>query len=530
MSAEQKTQGPWSAELAALRREIATLQAERHQAETDRQQSERQYSEFVENARDILYTLDLCGRFRSVSPAVEQITGYTAAELIGVPLAQVVVPEDHERTRQMRERKLGGVNRTLYEIDIVAKDGRRVPLEIHSWLLYRDGQPVMVQGIARDISKRKQADEALRGSAASFRALVEDGSDIILLLEDTGIILYVSPSVQRVLGHDPEDLIGKSAFAFVHAEDLPHVLDALRHTVQGPNRNIAIEFRCRHHNGSWRVLESRSRPLSEPPGTLKVVVNCHDITDRKQAELELRQAKEAAEDADRAKSEFLATMSHELRTPLNVILGYTTLLLDGDFGALALEPCRILERIEGNARVLFELISMVLDLNRLEAGRLPIDITAVDLPRVLTEVRAEMQGVVEHSRLDSVWSVGEPLPVLYTDPGKLKVVLKNLLSNAVKFTKVGRITIAARAAHEGVEISVTDTGIGIPPEARSFIFEPFRQVESADGWQQTGSGLGLHIVKRLVEVLGGQVSVESELGRGSTFRLWLPTRRDAGPR
>jgi PAS domain S-box-containing protein len=125
---------------------VATLQIERHRAEVAWQQSERQYREFVENARDIIYTLDLSGRFLSVNPVVEQITGYTVAELIGLPLAQVVVPEDHERTRQMRERKLGGVSRTLYEIDIMAKDGRRVPLEIHSWLLYQDGQPVMVQG------------------------------------------------------------------------------------------------------------------------------------------------------------------------------------------------------------------------------------------------------------------------------------------------------------------------------------------------------------------------------------------------
>src|SRR5262249_40841088 len=156
--------------------------------------------------------------------------------------------------------------------------------------------------------------------------------------------------------------------------------------------------------------------------------------------------------------EFLATMSHELRTPLNVILGYTDMLMDGGVGALTPQQRDIVRRVERNSRVLFELISMVLDLNRLEAGRLPVDVQEVQVAEVLAEIKAELQGLCDQSGLPWVWQVAAGLPSLHTDPGKLKVVVKNLLSNAVKFTKEGGITVAAEERSGGVEIRVTDTG------------------------------------------------------------------------
>jgi signal transduction histidine kinase len=248
----------------------------------------------------------------------------------------------------------------------------------------------------------------------------------------------------------------------------------------------------------------------------------HDITERKSAEEALHRAKEAAETADRTKSEFLATMSHELRTPLNVILGYTDMLMDGALGDLPAQQMDILRRIERNSRVLFELISMVLDLNRLEAGRLPIDVKLIEVREFLAEIKGEMQGLCDQSGLACGWRVAPGLPPLCTDPGKLKVVLKNLVSNAVKFTKKGSITVAAEEQQGEVEFRVIDTGIGIPAEAWSYIFEPFRQVDGSTARPYGGSGLGLHIVRRLLDVLGGRITVDSVVGQGSTFCVWIP--------
>ena len=247
-----------------------------------------------------------------------------------------------------------------------------------------------------------------------------------------------------------------------------------------------------------------------------------EISVRQQTEEDLRRATQEAEAANREKSEFLATMSHELRTPLQVIMGYTSILLEEQGEHDAAEQTAFLQRIDRSTQELLELITTILDLSRMEAGQLQVQIEQVQIPQVLETVVAESQGLVEQAGLSLAWRSAADLPSVYTDAGRLKAVIKNLVGNAVKFTEEGGVTITARPQDEGVAISVTDTGIGIPAEALSIIFEPFRQVESPSAQQRRGSGLGLHIVKRWLELLGGSINVESQLGRGSTFRVWLP--------
>ena len=236
----------------------------------------------------------------------------------------------------------------------------------------------------------------------------------------------------------------------------------------------------------------------------------------------LRHAKEAAEAAERTKAAFLAMMSHELRTPLQLILGHAEILLSGADGSLADPQREQVEKVVQNACVLRDLITTVLDISRLEAGKLTVEIQEVSVAALLTQIRTEMQEWREQAGVEVEWEVGERLPMLRTDGQKLKVVLTNLLSNAVKFTKAGRITVTARAEQDGVAFCVTDTGIGIPPEALTLVFEPFRQVENSDTRSYGGSGLGLFIVQRLLALLGGRIAVESEVRRGSTFHVWLP--------
>jgi signal transduction histidine kinase len=271
-------------------------------------------------------------------------------------------------------------------------------------------------------------------------------------------------------------------------------------------------------------IADSAAPIRGTDGTLHgVVMVFRDISERAKIERTLVRAKEAAEAADRTKSEFLATMSHELRTPLSVILGYTDMMIKGMFGAVTEEGCGILGRVRKNVYALTEIVTSILDLSRLEAGRLPVQVQEVRIPTLLEELKAETREICEQARLDVVWQAEKTLPPLHTDGGNLKIILKNLLGNALKFTPRGRITVQAQQSGGGVEFCVTDTGIGIPQDALTVIFEPFRQVEGNSQGSQHGTGLGLHIVKRLVELLGGTVAVESEVGQGSTFRVWVPS-------
>jgi signal transduction histidine kinase len=226
--------------------------------------------------------------------------------------------------------------------------------------------------------------------------------------------------------------------------------------------------------------------------------------------------------ANRLRSEFVATMSHELRTPLNIIVGYNELLIDGEFGELNPDQTETLHRVGKSARELLDLINATLDMSRLESGRLPVNLQDVWLPDLLREIDSETQGLRENTTVRFVWEVPAQLPYLCTDPFKLKMVLKNLIANAVKFTHEGSVTIAVQSGDGHIELSIADTGIGISADAQAMIFEPFRQVDSSITRRYGGVGLGLYIVRRLVDMLGGTVAVESEVGRGSTFRVRLP--------
>ncbi len=238
----------------------------------------------------------------------------------------------------------------------------------------------------------------------------------------------------------------------------------------------------------------------------------------------VRSHRDDVRELHRLKSDFIATMSHELRTPLNVVMGYSDLLADEAFGALTTEQRGVLDRIQVSARELFELVTATLDLNRLEAGETPVQVDGVDVAALLAELAADTEARPRGDDLVVEWQVSPALPPLRTDRDKLWTVLRNIVGNAIKFTERGRVTITVDADPDAMVFAVADTGIGISDEHLPIIFDMFRQVEAADTRRFGGVGLGLYVVRRLLEELGGEVHVESRLGHGSRFRVRLPHR------
>lgn len=226
------------------------------------------------------------------------------------------------------------------------------------------------------------------------------------------------------------------------------------------------------------------------------------------------------------KETFLATLSHELRTPLHIILGYDDLLREGVLGPLTDEQVEAVLRIAENSRELFELIEAMLNVSELEAGQLPVHVSELYVPELVNTIATRLRKLQKKSGVRFVWRVAPELPLLRTDPRKLEIIIESVLSNAVKFTDQGQITVDVRARDNGVEISIADTGIGIPSTMLPVIFELFRQGDSSMTRRHGGVGLGLYRAKRLIELLGGGITVESEAGHGATFRIWAPTLVD----
>lgn len=690
---------------AALLRE----NAERSRAELALRRSEADLRGIVDHLEDIFYRTDLDGTIRMLSPSVARY-GYAVEELLGSRTTLFhVAPE--VRAGHVARLLESGVLRDL-ELTLLAKDGTAVPVSANVHLLWDDsGQPVGIEGLLRDITERKQAETelqeardalemrvqertaqleasttALARSEARFRSLIENGLDLISVLSDQGVFSYASPSNMRVLGYAPEELVGRSAFEFVHPDDALGVQQTFAGAVQHAGVTPAVEFRFRHRDGSWRFVEAIGNVV-DFAGVAAVVINSHDITDRKHMEealhaeaqvsqalayagrelisslgkptlldrlchvtaevlavnrsctamlhsssdtyvfaagggyntealeslralqipraawahlvgrlqredvlqvrladvpgldpqaqsgpdgdatglvMALRRGPEVIglqvalgrshgetfdaqqmriglgvaqlaslalehtrlvaelEEANQVKSEFVATMSHELRTPLNVIIGYTGLLLDGTFGPLTADQTETLGAVGKNSRELLELITATLDLGRLENGRTLVSMQTVRAADLVAEVRVETSESLKRSGLRVIWNADDP-GLLYTDPQKAKIVLKNLVANAVKFTEHGTVTIDTRSTAGGVEFTVADSGIGISSTLLPIIFEPFRQGDSSSTRRFDGVGLGLYIVRRLLELLGGTVAVRSEVGQGAVFKIWLPS-------
>ena len=311
----------------------------------------------------------------------------------------------------------------------------------------------------------------------------------------------------------------------IHADDRPHVRNALSRYFCRDDEDFCVNMRVLRDDGEWIWLLFRGAAHWNQDGrATRFYGSMTDITDSKKAEIELQRAKEMADRANQQKSEFLANMSHELRTPLNSIIGFSNLLLKNKDGQFSPKDLNFLERITSNGLHLLELINDVLDLSKIEAGQLTIHREQVDLRELAQGLLRQLESQTMKKGLQLRVDMPSEMAPVETDPQKLKQILINLMGNAIKFTEAGTVTLRVQAnavTRQPEMIEIVDTGVGIAEKDLQMIFNAFKQTEKRLSRSEQGTGLGLSISQSLCELLGYRISVESQLDRGSTFRISL---------
>jgi PAS domain S-box-containing protein len=498
----------------------------------------RHLSAIVASSDDAIISNDLDGNVRSWNPGAERLFGYTPPEIIGKSIKTIIPLKRHAEEDEVLAKIRAGVSVDHFETQRIAKDGRLIDVSLTVSPIHdSSGRVIGASKIARDISDQKRAGVA----ALHLAALVQSADDAIVSKDLNGIVQSWNLAAERLFGYRASEMIGQSITRVIPADRLDEETYVLGRVRAGLN---VEHFETVRQTKDGRLVEISLTvsPIRDNSGrVIGASKIARDIGEHKRLREERRQAAENEEaarrevlevqnrriqEASRLKSEFVANMSHELRTPLNSIVGFTELMIDARFGPLPDRYLEFAKIMHASAQHLLQLINDILDLAKVESGRIDFQPESVDLSAVIGEAMAIIGGLAAKRKITMRVEIDQTLGRVYLDPVRLKQVLYNYLSNAVKFTpEGGRVVLRARAdAGDRFRIEVEDTGIGIKPDEEHKLFIEFQQLDASSAKKFAGSGLGLALTRRLVEAQGGTVGVRSVFGSGSTFFATLPQR------
>lgn len=483
---------------------------ERKLAEEKLRESEERYRDLFENANDLIQSVAPDGHFIFVNKAWRQALGYSEKEVANLTLWDIIHPDSIPHCKELFQRVLSGETSNI-ETVFVAKDGRPIHVEGNANNWSKDGKIVATRGIFRDITERKQAEEALRESEKKYRAIFEQAEDSIVVIDqETGVLVDFNTKAHENLGYSREEF-AKLKMADIDAFETTE--EFRRHAKNIQKEGIEwFESKHRTKSGEMRDVHVSNKSLNIK-GKIFGFAVWHDITERKRAEEKLRQI-------DQMKQEFLSNVSHELRTPLQSISGFVKLILRGEVPDPETQQ-EFLQIINRESQYLGNLINDLLDMSRLESGRFEIKKQLLPIRDIITDVIKSFHSLARDKAVALSEDIPTKLPEIEADGDRMRQVIMNLLSNAVKFSDPGgSVTVKVESQNGELLFQVTDQGIGIPEEAMPHLFERFYQAE--DKLARGGAGLGLYISKQIIEAHGGSIWAESQAGKGSTFSFTLP--------
>ncbi len=486
----------------------------------------------LENAPIGLGLLDPGLRVRHMNRRLAAISERALDADVGSLLWDIL--PDMRETLEPRLREVLEAGRTVTNVDVAAHS-RINPTQLREFQFGFFPLPAAVAGstagaglVVTDVTLRKRAERRLRESEERFRTLIETSAAIVWTTTADGELVGTQPSWAAYTGQTEAEYAGLGWLQVIHPEDREATRDAWQRAV-ADHTLYAVEHRLRRADGEWRTMAVRGVPILDD-GEAREWVGTHtDITERKQAEVELGAAKDAAESANRAKSQFLANMSHELRTPLSAVIGYSEMLEEEMEEAGDEDLLGDVRKIQSNARHLLSLINDVLDLSKIEADRMTTFAETFDVAELVHGVASTVETLVQQKGNEVVLDLAPDLGQMHTDQVKLRQCLFNLVSNAAKFTERGRIVLRVTRSGDEVTFSVADSGIGMTPEQLERLFERFTQADVSTTRRFGGTGLGLAITRAFCRLLGGDVSVTSSYGEGSIFTIRLPAEMPEQP-
>lgn len=469
---------------------------------------------------DIVVIEDRNFKVVAVNEIAESILGYKTSELIGEPAKDFYADPKGFKSRETGALFKGSdKNSITFETQYRKKDGSILEAEtILKKILNNSGDLIGYLGVVRDISQRKQASRGIR----KFFSLP---LNLMCTATPEGYFKEINGRFEEALGYSKEEMLKNPFTDLTHPDDVEATLMQVRKLASG-EQEVVVDFenRVSCKDGSYRWI-AWTATFDEKSGLLYIIGQ--DITERKKLEKELMIAKEKAEEANKAKSQFIANMSHEIRTPMNSILGFADMMKDLVKSDLEKE---YIENIRKGGKNLLHLINDVLDLSKIEAGKQELKVRPVDVERVIDEIKSIFSLRASEKGLDIYVDVQDNLPhSILLDETKLRQILLNLVGNALKFTKKGFVEIGLRFKEiediescVDLEVYVKDTGMGIAKEKQNAIFHEFEQEDYSISDEYGGTGLGLAISNRLAQLMNGTIKVQSEQGKGSTFSLFLP--------
>ncbi len=482
-------------------------------------ESEQRLSDLFENVSDLIQSISPEGEIVWVNAKWRETLGYNQSELSSINIFDIIAPNCQQHFREVFQKLLKDDNVGIFNVSFIAKDGKFVRTEGRVNVRFEGRKPILMRGIFRDVTQ----EHANKKQSELFKQTLDRTFDAILMYEPENFrFIYANKSALKKTGHTMAELKMMRPWeidAKIQPEQAQQMFHQLR---EGTQKSVVFETELCHKSGHTTEVEITLQYLSDDfsPRFIAIV---RDITEQRKALLELKKAKNQAEEANQAKNRFLSRVSHELRTPLNSIIGFSKLLLMGNISGKEYENT---ERIHNSGTHLLELITDIMDISSMESDELKLNLETVDIHVILYSVRDLMKPQAEEAKAEiSCLESEDKSLTLITDRRRLKQILINLVSNAIKYGgKDCLIKLYAQRFEDRLLIRVKDNGLGISNEKTQRLFTPFDRLDAERNMSETkGTGLGLAIVKKLAKTLGGDIAVISKLNEGSVFTVDLPT-------